>query len=79
MIKVIIHIINEDPIIAELDEFPDPSVNFITVHRPRMRDGRPISYINPEVDTLLYPLNRINFIEVFPIDDQEAIITHVRE
>ena len=79
MIKVIIHIINEDPIIAEMHDYPEPDASFIILQKPRMRDGRPISYINPEVTTLMWPLNRINFIEILPDDDGEEIITHVRE
>ena len=79
MISVILHIANEDPIVGELDEMPTPSDQIVVVKNPRRRDGKDISYLNGNVSTVIWPMIRVNFIEVMSDRDEEEIITHVRE
>ncbi len=79
MPSVIIHIQNEDPILGELDDIPSPSDQMIVVKNPRRRDGKDIPYLDGNVMTVLWPVNRINFIEILPSEDEEGIITFVRE
>lgn len=79
MISVILHIQNEDPIVGEVDALPGSSDQIITVKNPRRRDGKDISYINNNVTTVIWPLSRVNFIEVMSNGEEEEIITHVRE
>ena len=79
MISVILHIANEDPIVGELDEMPAPSDQIVVVKNPRRRDGKDISYLNGNVSTVIWPMIRVNFIEVMSDGDEEEIITHVRE
>ncbi len=79
MISVILHIANEDPIVGELDEMPAPSDQIVVVKNPRRRDGKDISYLNGNVSTVIWPMIRVNFIEVMSDRDEEEIITHVRE
>ncbi len=79
MISVILHIQNEDPIVGEVDALPGSSDQIITVKSPRRRDGKDISYINNNVTTVIWPLSRVNFIEVMSDGAEEEIITHVRE
>jgi len=79
MISVILHIANEDPIVGELDEMPTPSDQIVVVKNPRRRDGKDISYLNGNVSTVIWPMIRVNFIEVMSDGDEEEIITHVRE
>lgn len=79
MISVILHIANEDPIVGELDQMPAAADQIIVVKNPRRRDGKDISYLNGNVSTVIWPLLRVNFIEVMSDGDEEEIITHVRE
>lgn len=79
MISVILHIANEDPIVGEMDEMPAPSDQIVVVKNPRRRDGKDISYLNGNVSTVVWPMIRINFIEIMSDGDEEEIITHVRE
>ena len=39
-IRVIVHIHNEDPFLAEVEDLPDPHDNFVRIRNPRKRDGR---------------------------------------
>lgn len=79
MISVILHIANEDPIVGELAEMPTPSDQIVVVKNPRRRDGKDVSYLNGNVSTVIWPMVRVNFIEVMSDGDEEEIITHVRE
>lgn len=77
---VIIHILNSEPILGEIDEMPAPTDNIITVHNPRHIDGKDLDYIQDQVATVVWPLEKINFIEIMPGDDEEEdIIGFVRE
>lgn len=79
MPSIIVHMLNEDPIIAEIDDLPTSTDLIITVKNPRRRDGKDLPYLDTRVMTVIYPLSRISFIEVLPSGEDEEIITHVRE
>jgi len=77
---VILHILGSEPILGEIDELPAPTDNIITVHNPRHIDGKDVEYIQEQVATVIWPLEKINFIEIMPgEDDDEDIIGFVRE
>ncbi|HBY96875.1 MAG: hypothetical protein M5U01_33085 [Ardenticatenaceae bacterium] len=62
--NVIVHILNEDPFIAEMEELPDPHSMFLTITNPRRRDGKAIQYVDREAVTLFFPWTRVTFVEV---------------
>ena len=76
---VLIHMVNEDPIVAELEELPSPQAQSIIINNPRQRDGKDLHYVLPEVQTLILPWSRINFIEVMPTEEEEEIVGFVRD
>lgn len=76
---VLIHMANEDPIVAELEELPSPQAQSIIINNPRQRDGKDLHYVLPEVQTLILPWSRINFIEVMPTEEEEEIVGFVRD
>jgi hypothetical protein len=76
---LLLHLTNADPIVVEVDQLPDPHDQIITVNNPRQRDGKDLHYVMPEVQTLIFPWNRITFIEVMPTDEEEEIIGFIRE
>jgi hypothetical protein len=79
-ITVIIHILSSEPILAEIDELPAPADNTITLHNPRHIDGKDINYIQEQVSTVIWPIEKINFIEIMPGEEEdEDIIGFVRE
>ena len=79
MISVIIHIQNEDAVVGEMDDLPTPADNVIIVRNPRKRDGKDVHYIDASVTTVIWPISRVNFIEVLPGEEEEEIISFVRE
>ncbi|MBE2199473.1 MAG: hypothetical protein IAE79_12740 [Anaerolinea sp.] len=79
MQTVIVHIMNEDPVVCEVESLPDPMAQFVIVHNPRKRDGTDIHYLDEDVSSVMYPLHRINFIQVLPSTEAEEIIGFVRE
>ena len=68
---VIVHILGEDPVLGEIEEFPQPTDNFIVVNNVRRRDGKDVSYIAPGCEAVLYPWNRVTFVE-YMIDEEEG-------
>jgi hypothetical protein len=79
MPSVIIHISNEDPVLGEISDLPGVSDTMIFVKNPRKRDGKDLPHIDGNVMTVIWPLSRVNYIEVMPSGEEEEIITHVRE
>ena len=77
---VILHILNSEPILGEIDELPAPTDNVVTVHNPRHIDGKDLNFIQEQVVSVIWPIEEINFIEIMPgEDDEEDIIGFVRE
>lgn len=70
--SVVIHLLNEDPILAEIDELPKPQDTNIIITNPRRRDGKQVHYIDARASQVVFPWNRITFIEVFPSEEEEA-------
>jgi hypothetical protein len=79
MPTVIVHILNEDPIMGDVDKLPEENDSLLIINNPRKRDGKDLSYIDANVTKVIWPINRINFIEVIPTSEEEEIITFVRE
>lgn len=79
-LQVILHILNSEPILGEIDELPAPTDNILTVHNPRHLDGKDINYIQEDVSTVIWPIEKINFIEIIAGEEEEEdIIGFVRE
>ncbi len=76
---IILHPSGEEPIIGEVEELPQPTDLSITVNSPRRIDGKELHYLSESVLTVIWPLNRMNFIEVLPTKAEEEIIGFVRE
>ena len=79
-ITIIVHIINEEAVLGEIENLPDSSDQVIVVDNPRRRDGKDIHYLEDEATTIIIPWHRINFIEIMPSEtEMEEVITFVRE
>jgi hypothetical protein len=76
---LLIHIVNADPLVAEVDDLPNPQDQIITVNNPRQRDGKDLHYVMPEVQTLILPWDRISFIEVMPTEAEEEVVGFIRD
>jgi hypothetical protein len=76
---LVLHIQNTDPIVGEVDELPSPGDNLIVVSNPRRLDGKDVPYLAENAVTVLWPVERLNFIEVLTGKEEEEIIGFVRE
>ncbi|HMK09112.1 MAG TPA: hypothetical protein VK449_08805 [Anaerolineales bacterium] len=76
---VLVHLSGEDPIVGEVEELPTPADTIITINNPRRRDGKDLSYVQGNVVTVVWPMHRINFIEIMPTSEEEKLIGFVRE
>lgn len=76
---IIIHPTGEEPIIGEVEQLPEPSDITIMINSPRKIDGKELHYLSENVLTVIWPISRLNFIEVLPTKSEEEIIGFVRE
>ena len=78
-ISLLLHVSNDEPLIVEVDEMPSSSATCVVGLHPRRRDNKDITYILPDVTTVIFPMWRINFIEVLPTGDEDEVISLIRE
>jgi hypothetical protein len=76
---ILLHISGEEPIAGEVEELPQPNDTVLTVINPRRRDGKDIHYIDSRAVKVVWPLERISFIEILGGEEEEQIIGFVRE
>jgi len=79
MPTVLIHIMNDDPVLGEMDSLPTAQDAMVMVKNPRRKDGKDLPYLEANVTTVFWPLLRVNFIELMPSGEEEEIITFIRE
>ncbi|MCL4561126.1 MAG: hypothetical protein M1281_10980 [Chloroflexi bacterium] len=79
MPTVILHLIGEDPVMGEVDELPQPHDALLVVKNPRRKDGKDLFYLETNVVQVIWPVARVNFIEILPSAEEEEIIGFVRE
>ena len=78
-ISVLLHISGEDAVVGEVDKLPGPSDISITLNNPRRRDDKELPYLAETVVSVIWPMHRVNFIEILPSRDEEELIGFVRE
>jgi hypothetical protein len=77
--NIVLHPQGEEAIVGEVDEIPSPLDVTIRVNNPRRLDGKELHYLAENVTVVLWPLSRMNFIEILPTREEETIIGFVRE
>ena len=76
---VIVHLVNEDPVVGEVETLPDSQDQSLILSNVRRRDGRDVDYILPETSHVLYPWIRIHCVEILPTEAEEEVLTFIRE
>jgi hypothetical protein len=79
MHTLLIHVANEEPVLAEVDNLPSSTDTVIYAMNPRRRDGKDLHYVLPEVQTIIIPFWRINFVEVMPSGEEEEIVAFFKD
>ncbi len=78
MPKIILHMVNDDPIAGDIEDYPSAQDVLITVKNPHRRDGKEIPYLEADVNMMIIPLSRISYIEIINESDDQ-LISFVRE
>jgi hypothetical protein len=79
MPTLFVHLINEEPLLIEVDELPGPQDTLIMGKHPRRRDNKEVHYVLAEVTTVIFPVARIQFIEIMPTGEEEEVFKLFRE
>lgn len=69
---VVLHIVGEDPVLADIDQEPLPTDAFIKVTNMRKRDGKDVAYLTGGVQSVIFPWHRITFIEIMPSEEERS-------
>jgi hypothetical protein len=76
---VILHVAGESAIAGEIEELPKPTDTILVVSNPRSRDGKDLHYLENNVVKVIWPLAKLNLIEILQGHEEEKIIGFVRE
>jgi hypothetical protein len=76
---LILHIQNEQPVVGESDEMPTPTDKLVILKNPRRMDGKDLTYLSESVTTVIWPVERLNFIEIQTSEQEDKLIGFVRE
>ena len=71
---IVLHIMGEDPVLADIDQEPQPTDAFIRVTNMRKRDGKDVPYLAAGVQAVLFPWHRITFIEMMPSEEERSSV-----
>ena len=77
---IIVHLLNEDPIVAEVEELPGPTDTTVRLSSVRLLDGKNVQFVTPGAIGFMFPLHRISFIEVMSgEEEQREVVDFFRE
>ncbi len=79
MHTLLVHIANEEAVVGEAERLPEPTDQVLIVKNVRYRDGRDVTYLQPDVDMVIYPWTRITCVEIMPSEEEEHITSFIRE
>lgn len=69
MIRAVLHLTNDQPLVVELLEEPTPRDIAIVCTNPRSVDGKKPVFIDDSRSTFVFPMSAIRFVEVLPTGD----------
>jgi hypothetical protein len=69
---IILHIMGEDPVLAEIEQDPLPGDAFLRVSNMRKRDGKEVPYLQSGVQSVIFPWHRITFVEMMPSEEERS-------
>ena len=77
--RIQVHIAGDDPVVLDVDELPKTSDTCIIGTNPQRRDQKEVAYILREVNQVIFPMWRVNFIQVLPSEGGDEFETFVKE
>ena len=80
MRTVVAHMTGEDPFLAEMVELPKSTDSIVEVFNPRSREGKPLRYASQGMSSMIFPMHRVQFIEVMASEEERAqVVEFFRE
>jgi hypothetical protein len=77
--SVIIHLLDQDPVVADMEELPTANASCVFFTNPRRRDGKPVGWVTAGAVAFVFAMSRINFIEVMTSDeDRDKVVEFYR-
>jgi hypothetical protein len=78
--SVIIHLMNQDPVLAEMEELPGPAATNIHFTNPRKRDGKPVTWATPGATAFIFSMSQVYFVEVMTSEEERRnVVEFFRE
>ena len=77
MIRAILHLTNDQPLVVDLLEEPTPSDIAVVCTNPRSVDGKKPVFIDYSHSTFVFPMSAIRFVEVLRARDEGDDLTPV--
>ena len=79
-IQVIVHIVNEEAFVAEMEDLPAQGASYIVITNPRSRENKHLQWALNGAVRFIFPLARISFIEIMMSEqDREGIEPFYRD
>jgi hypothetical protein len=77
--KIQVHVMNEEPIVAEVEKLPAATDNMLLLQNPRTRDDKDLRNLAEKVTLIMLPLSRVVMIQILPTGEEEKVVGFVRE
>ena len=70
MFTIVLHVANSDPVKLDVEELPKPTDTCVVGKNPRLRSDRELDWVDEGVTTIVVPMHRLNFIQVWPTGEE---------
>lgn len=78
--QVIVHVLNEEAFVAEMEDMPAANASYIVIANPRTRENKHLQWAINGAVRFIFPMARISFIEVMMSEqDREGIEPFYRD
>lgn len=78
--QVIVHVLNEEAFVAEMEDMPAANASYIIIANPRTRENKHLQWAINGAVRFIFPMARISFIEVMMSEqDREGIEPFYRD
>jgi len=74
MYTIVLHVSNSEPIKVEVDELPQVTDTCVVGKNPRLKSDREIDWVDDGVQTIVVPMHRLNYIQVWPSGEESSDI-----
>lgn len=71
---LLLHIANSEPVKVDVEDMPSQHDVMIVGKNPRDRGDKEVTWLDEGVSTVIFPLWRINYIQVLPGREEEVEI-----